>query len=75
MRRWWGFRVNNERVFRKLKRLMRRLDIFDVLALGLIAVFLGLAIARWSDFPVFHDIYYHMGVTRGFEAAGGVTSS
>lgn len=57
---------------RGLKHLIERIDIFDVLALGLIAIFLGLALARWSDFPVFHDIYYHMGITRGFGTAGGV---
>ncbi len=45
----------------KVRGFFRRLDVFDALSLGLIAVLFILALVHLSRFPVFKDIYYHMG--------------
>ncbi len=56
----------------RLRAAFRRLDVYDALSLGLIAVLLALALANWSKFPIFRDIYYHMGTARAFGDAGGI---
>ena len=47
-------------------------DIYDALTLGLIGVLFALALIYWSRFPIFRDIYYHMGAATAFGKAGGV---
>lgn len=56
----------------RLRKLRERVDIFDLLSLGLILLLTGLALAWWSKYPVHMDSYYHMGVTSGFAKAGGI---
>lgn len=56
----------------RLRTAFRRLDIYDALSLGLIALLFALALANWSKFPIFRDIYYHMGTARSFGTAGGI---
>jgi hypothetical protein len=45
---------------------------WGILALLLICLLLLLSLLNWRKFPFFLDIYYHLNVMRGFEAAGGV---
>lgn len=56
----------------RLKEGLRRLDLFDALSAGLIACVFLIALAYWGRFPLFKDIYYHMGTTTAFGEAGGV---
>lgn len=56
----------------QLNRLRDRIDVFDMLALGLIVLLTGLALTYWHKFPVHMDTYYHMGVTAGYARAGGI---
>lgn len=57
----------------RIRGFYRRLDLFDALSLGLIAVLFILALVHLSRFPLFKDIYYHMGTTEAFGSAGGVS--
>ena len=57
----------------KVRGFFRSLDLFDALSLGLIAVLFILALIHISRFPVFKDIYYHMGTAKAFGSAGGVS--
>ncbi|MDY6794530.1 MAG: glycosyltransferase [Actinomycetota bacterium] len=52
----------------------KRRDIYDLLAVLLMVVFLVLIIVNVSMYPVYLDIPYHMAVTEGFQEAGGVTT-
>jgi len=56
----------------RLKSFVKSLDGFDALSIGVIAVFFLLSCANWSKFPIFRDIYYHMGCARSLSTAGGV---
>jgi len=60
-------------VLERARNFFRRLDLFDALSLGLIAVLFILALVHLSRFPVFKDIYYHMGTAKAFGSAGGVS--
>jgi hypothetical protein len=55
-----------------VRGLRKKVDLFDLLSLGLIAVITLIALAYWSKFPVHMDTFYHMGVTGGYSSAGGV---
>jgi len=57
----------------RIRDFFRRLDLFDALSLGLIAVIFIIALVHISRFPVFKDIYYHMGTAKAFETAGGIS--
>jgi hypothetical protein len=56
-----------------LRGLRERLDMFDMLSLGLLALLTALALGYWSKFPVHADSFYHMGVTSGYASAGGIS--
>ena len=58
---------------KRIRDFFRRLDLFDALSLGLIAVIFIMALVHISRFPVFKDIYYHMGTAKAFGSAGGVS--
>ena len=45
---------------------------YDYVSLGLILFFTGVASYRWEIFPLPVDVYYHLGVMKGFDLAGGV---
>ncbi len=47
---------------------------WGVPAFILILLAAGLCLLNWQRFPFFLDIYYHLNVMRGFEAAGGVAA-
>ena len=53
--------------------LAGRFDTYDLLSISLIAIIVALALTYWDKFPLFRDIYYHMGVTEGYSMAGGVS--
>ncbi|MDD5748578.1 MAG: hypothetical protein PHP64_05995 [Actinomycetota bacterium] len=55
-----------------MSKFFKSLDLFDALALGVLLIFLFLSLANWSKFPIFRDIYYHMGCARSFATAGGI---
>lgn len=57
---------------RRLRELRKRVDIYDMMSIGLIVVLVGLALFYWNKFPVHMDSFYHMGVTAGYAKAGGV---
>jgi hypothetical protein len=57
---------------RRLRELRERMDMYDVMSIGLIVVLVGLALSYWSKFPVHMDSFYHMGVAAGYAKAGGV---
>ena len=42
------------------------------LSTGVILCLLLLCLLNWERFPLFVDIYYHLNVMRGFDAAGGI---
>ncbi|MHB8895841.1 MAG: glycosyltransferase [Candidatus Geothermincolia bacterium] len=56
-----------------LRDLRRRIDVFDMLSLGLIACLTLVALAYWSKFPVHQDTFYHMAATSGYATAGGIS--
>jgi len=51
---------------------MKKLNRYDLLALGIIVVSTLLSLKRLNIFPVFVDIFYHMSTAKGFDIAGGV---
>jgi len=51
---------------------MKKLNRYDVLALGIIVVSTLLSLKRLNIFPVFVDIFYHMSTAKGFDIAGGI---
>jgi hypothetical protein len=40
----------------------------------LVVIFAIFALLNWQKFPFFLDIYYHLNVMRGFDAAGGIVN-
>jgi hypothetical protein len=44
---------------------------WDLYTFGLVALFLFFQLASWTLLPKFLDIYYHLGVVKGFDEAGG----
>ncbi|MHB8897051.1 MAG: hypothetical protein ACYC99_18010, partial [Candidatus Geothermincolia bacterium] len=57
---------------KRLRELRERMDMYDLLSLGLILFLVGLALSYWNKFPVHMDSFYHMGVTTGYAKAGGI---
>ena len=47
---------------------------WGISAVILIVLMIGLSLLNWRRFPFFLDIYYHLNVMRGFDAAGGVVA-
>jgi hypothetical protein len=48
-------------------------NIWDYLSLAAISLCLLVFIVQWRQLPFFLDMYYHLGVAKGFEAAGGIS--
>jgi len=48
--------------------------IWDILSISSITFCLGLFLIQWQQLPFFLDMYYHLGVAKGFETAGGVVT-
>jgi hypothetical protein len=51
---------------------MKKLNAYDLLTLGVIALFTLITFLRFDIYPVFVDIYYHSSVAVSFEKAGGI---
>ncbi len=47
---------------------------WGILTAAVIAFFAALSFFNWQKFPFFLDIYYHINVMRGFDAAGGIVN-
>ena len=47
-------------------------SIWDLMSLGAVSLCLIIFLLQWQQLPFFLDMYYHLAVARGFEAAGGV---
>ena len=47
---------------------------WGILTFLLISFFAALSLFNWQKFPFFLDIYYHVNVMRGFDAAGGIVN-
>lgn len=45
---------------------------WSVLTCLLVVIFAVFTLLNWQKFPFFLDIYYHINVMRGFDAAGGI---
>ncbi|NQT46721.1 MAG: hypothetical protein HQ593_04495 [Candidatus Omnitrophica bacterium] len=43
-------------------------------SLFIIATFLVILILRWTKFPIFLDMYYHLSCALGFDRAGGIVT-
>jgi hypothetical protein len=58
-----------------IKRALPRSDkiIWDRLSLSAICLCLFIFLAQWPQLPFFLDMYYHLAVAKGFEAAGGIS--
>ena len=54
-----------------MRRRLRK-NLFDFLSIAFILVLAIFSIIKWFIYPIFVDIYYHMGVMEGFNIAGGV---
>ena len=54
-----------------MRRRLRK-NLFDFLSIAFILVLLIFSIIKWFIYPIFVDIYYHMGVMEGFNITGGV---
>jgi hypothetical protein len=53
---------------------MKKINIYDYIALGLILALTALMAYRWEIFPLPVDIYYHLSVMKGFDLAGGIVT-
>jgi hypothetical protein len=51
---------------------VKKLNTYDVLSIMLISITVTLFFLRYTVFPVFVDIYYHMSVALSFDKAGGI---
>ncbi|MBU7031637.1 MAG: hypothetical protein HXS53_03825 [Theionarchaea archaeon] len=51
---------------------MKKMNAYDLFALGLIGLFTLITLLRFDLYPVFVDIYYHSSVAGSFEKAGGI---
>jgi len=49
-------------------------NIDDILSISSMAFCFGLFLIQWQQLPFFLDMYYHLGVAKGFEAAGGIVT-
>jgi hypothetical protein len=47
---------------------------YALCAIGLLIVVVVATFVSWNIYPVFIDVYYHMGVIEGFSQAGGITT-
>ena len=53
-------------------QIMKKLNTYDILSIGVIVIFFIVMVSRLNIFPVFVDIYYHISVALSFDKAGGI---